>query len=74
MIGAELYLYLAFHTSSLPDGRYAGVATGVILDVEGVRIYHAGDTRTYKRDENNQRIIQTEYCNASYWRLLHYGC
>lgn len=34
----------AFHTSSLPDGRYAGVAAGVILDVEGVRIYHAGDT------------------------------
>ena len=28
----------------MPDGRYAGVATGVILDVEGVRIYHAGDT------------------------------
>lgn len=34
----------AFHTSSLPDGRYGGVAAGVILDVEGVRIYHAGDT------------------------------
>lgn len=34
----------AFHTSSLPDGRYAGEAAGIIFDVENVRIYHAGDT------------------------------
>jgi len=34
----------AFHSSSLPDGRYGGVAAGIILDVDGVRIYHAGDT------------------------------
>lgn len=34
----------AFHTSSLPDGRYAGEAAGIILDAENVRIYHAGDT------------------------------
>lgn len=34
----------AFHSSSLPDGRYGGVAAGIVLDVDGVRIYHAGDT------------------------------
>lgn len=34
----------AFHSSSLPDGRYGGVAAGILLDVDGVRIYHAGDT------------------------------
>lgn len=34
----------AFHSSSLPDGRYGGVAAGIILDVDGIRIYHAGDT------------------------------
>jgi L-ascorbate metabolism protein UlaG (beta-lactamase superfamily) len=34
----------AFHSSSLPDGRYGGIAAGIILDVDGVRIYHAGDT------------------------------
>lgn len=34
----------AFHTSSLPEGRYAGVAAGIIFDIENVRIYHAGDT------------------------------
>jgi L-ascorbate metabolism protein UlaG (beta-lactamase superfamily) len=34
----------AFHSSSLPDGRYGGIAAGIILDIDGVRIYHAGDT------------------------------
>jgi len=34
----------AFHSSSLPDGRYGGVAASILLDVDGVRIFHAGDT------------------------------
>ncbi len=34
----------AFHSSSLPDGRYGGCAASILLDVDGVRIYHAGDT------------------------------
>ncbi len=34
----------AFHSNSLPDGSYAGEAAGIIFDIEGVRIYHAGDT------------------------------
>lgn len=34
----------SYHTSSLPDGSYAGMAAGIIFDIEGVRIYHAGDT------------------------------
>jgi len=34
----------ASHTSSLPDGRYAGEAAGIVFDVEKFRIYHAGDT------------------------------
>lgn len=34
----------AFHTSSLPDGRYAGMAAGFVFDIENTRIYHAGDT------------------------------
>jgi L-ascorbate metabolism protein UlaG (beta-lactamase superfamily) len=34
----------AYHSSSLPDGRYGGVASSIILDVDGVRIFHAGDT------------------------------
>lgn len=34
----------AYHTSALPDGRYAGTAAGIIIDAENVRVYHAGDT------------------------------
>lgn len=34
----------AFHSNSLPDGRYAGCPASIFLDVEGARIYHAGDT------------------------------
>lgn len=34
----------AFHSSSLPDGRYGGCAASILLDVDGVRIFHAGDT------------------------------
>ena len=34
----------AFHSNSLPDGSYGGVAASIIIDVDGVRIFHAGDT------------------------------
>ncbi len=34
----------AFHSSSLPDGRYGGCPASLFLDVGGARIYHAGDT------------------------------
>lgn len=34
----------AFHSSSLPNGGYAGHAASILFDAEGVRIYHAGDT------------------------------
>lgn len=34
----------AFHSSSLPDGRYGGCAASIFLDIAGARIYHAGDT------------------------------
>lgn len=34
----------AFHSSSTPDGYYAGCPCGYILELEGKRIYHAGDT------------------------------
>ena len=34
----------AFHTSSLPDGRYGGEPAGIVFDIEKLRVYHAGDT------------------------------
>ena len=34
----------AFHSSSTPDGAYAGCPCGVIMEIEGKIVYHAGDT------------------------------
>lgn len=34
----------AFHSSSTPDGRYAGMPASILIDVYGTKIYHAGDT------------------------------
>lgn len=34
----------AFHSSSTPDGVYAGMPAAVLLDIDGVKVYHAGDT------------------------------
>lgn len=34
----------AFHSSSAPDGTYTGCPAGIIFEIEGKRIYHAGDT------------------------------
>ena len=37
-------LTIAHHSSSTPDGRYAGDPAGIVLTVGGKTIYHAGDT------------------------------
>lgn len=37
----------AWHSNSLPDGTYAGMPSGVVLTLEGKRIYHAGDTALF---------------------------
>ena len=34
----------AFHSSSTPEGYYAGCPCGYIFEIDGKRIYHAGDT------------------------------
>ncbi len=34
----------AFHSSSTPDGNYAGCPAGILFEIEGKRIFHAGDT------------------------------
>lgn len=34
----------AFHSSSTPDGNYGGCPCGFVFEIEGKRIYHAGDT------------------------------
>lgn len=37
----------AWHSNSLPDGTYAGMPAGVVLTLEGKRVYHAGDTALF---------------------------
>ncbi|TGE23073.1 metal-dependent hydrolase [Hymenobacter metallicola] len=37
-------LVAAAHSSSLPDGSYAGLAAGFIIESEGKTLYFAGDT------------------------------
>ena len=37
----------ALHSSSFPDGTPGGIAAGVVLELEGKRIYHAGDTALF---------------------------
>ena len=34
----------AFHSSSTPEGLYAGCACGYILDINGIKLFHSGDT------------------------------
>lgn len=37
----------AWHSSSLPDGSYGGMPMGVILELDGKKIYHSGDTALF---------------------------
>ena len=43
----------AWHSSSFPDGTYGGMPMGIILEAEGKRIYHAGDTALF----SNRKLI-----------------
>ncbi len=37
----------AWHSSSLPDGSYGGMPMGVIIELDGKKIYHSGDTALF---------------------------
>jgi L-ascorbate metabolism protein UlaG (beta-lactamase superfamily) len=37
----------AWHSSSFGDGTYGGLAMGFVLEADGQRIYHAGDTALF---------------------------
>lgn len=34
----------AFHSSATPEGTYAGMPASILFEINGVKIYHAGDT------------------------------
>jgi L-ascorbate metabolism protein UlaG (beta-lactamase superfamily) len=42
--GVRVTMTDARHSSSLPDGTYAGDPAGLVIELDGVRVYHAGDT------------------------------
>lgn len=37
----------AWHSNSLPDGTYAGMPMGIVIEMGGVTLYHAGDTALF---------------------------
>ncbi len=37
----------AFHGSSFPDGSYGGMPAGILLTINGLTIYHTGDTALF---------------------------
>lgn len=43
----RLKLTPAWHSNSLPDGSYGGMPTGLLLELDGRRVYHAGDTALF---------------------------
>jgi L-ascorbate metabolism protein UlaG (beta-lactamase superfamily) len=45
--GGTARMEIAFHSSSLPDGTYGGNPAGWLLEIEGKRIYVAGDTSVF---------------------------
>jgi L-ascorbate metabolism protein UlaG (beta-lactamase superfamily) len=45
--GGTARMEIAFHSSSLPDGSYGGNPAGWLLEIDGKRIYVAGDTSVF---------------------------
>ena len=48
---------LAFHSSSLPDGTYAGQPGGILLKIDNKVLYHAGDTALF----SDMKLIGQQY-------------
>lgn len=51
----------AWHSSSFPDGTYGGMPTGLVVEMGGVRVYHAGDTNLF----GDMRLIGDRGLNAA---------
>jgi len=45
--GGFVKWFPAWHSSSFPDGTYGGMPMGVVVELAGKRIYHAGDTALF---------------------------
>ncbi len=59
--GLRFTLTNAFHSSSTPDGSYAGEPCGIVIELEnGFRLYVAGDTCVFGDMQLIGRIYQPE--------------
>jgi L-ascorbate metabolism protein UlaG (beta-lactamase superfamily) len=45
--GIRFTMTHAFHSSSAPDGTYAGEPAGFVVEADGQRVYFAGDTAVF---------------------------
>lgn len=45
--GGTAKMEMAFHSSTMPDGSSGGAASGFVLDLDGCRVYLAGDTSLF---------------------------
>ena len=57
----------AFHSSSTPDGNYAGCAASICLNIDGKKIFHAGDTCL------TQEFKTVEESNAKFLHVIEKG-
>jgi L-ascorbate metabolism protein UlaG (beta-lactamase superfamily) len=59
--GVKFTLVNAFHSSSTPDGAYAGEACGIVVETEnGTKLYFAGDTCVFGDMQLIGRIYQPD--------------
>ena len=53
--------FQASHTNTLPNGEYGGVAASILIDVDGVKIFHAGDTGLTREFELIGKLYKPYY-------------
>jgi L-ascorbate metabolism protein UlaG (beta-lactamase superfamily) len=58
--GVRVTLTDARHSSSTADGTYAGEPAGVVVELDGTRVYHAGDTCVFGDMQLIARIYQPD--------------
>ena len=58
--GVRVTLTDARHSGGRPDGGYGGEAAGVVVELDGLRIYHAGDTCVFGDMQLISRIYEPD--------------
>jgi L-ascorbate metabolism protein UlaG (beta-lactamase superfamily) len=58
--GVRVTMTDARHSSSRSDGGYGGEAAGLVVELDGVRVYHAGDTCVFGDMQLISRIYEPD--------------